>query len=268
MTESRGRPSLFWPLRSPGFISGYLEVLKGFCVWLFVKCICCLGALEAAQLQTCPRAYLVPMSWGDCGTYCTLRASGFWEPVTMSHALKDHTTNIVMGKKQDPEDEVRKALIYTLKLLFIYSNNQTALGNILIWSARWTLFKGTTVNIHLVLVPFLSFLVISFQRSLGTTVNIWISKWLNICWGDHLWHYMKMSQWFSRHLCQWINLSLKLPINTSNILWGEVKSYHEVRANINSSPINSILLSSHQRSSVSLDWVEELCVFLKWTWDL
>lgn len=140
-------------------------------------------------------------------------------------------------KTRDPEDEVRKALVYNFKLLFISSNNQPALKNILICSPRWTFFKRTTIHIHLFLFFWLSFPLISFQRTLGTTVNIWISKWLNICWDDNFWYCMKMSQWFIRYLSQWITPSLKIPISTSNILWGEVKSYHALRTNINSSPI-------------------------------
>lgn len=35
------------------------------------------------------------------------------------------------GNKKDPEEEVKKVLVYNLKLLFIYSNNQPALEKLL-----------------------------------------------------------------------------------------------------------------------------------------
>lgn len=105
-TGSGSWVSLFWPLRSPGFVSRHSEVLKGCFVCDFLSSVdglWCAGSSTAARLS---RGCGWPVSWAPCYIYCVLRTFGLRERVSgltfsgsLQHCTGENGTLKVKRKK-------------------------------------------------------------------------------------------------------------------------------------------------------------------------
>ena len=133
-TGSRGWVSLLWPLRSPGFVSRHLEVLKGCLVCDFLSSADVL--LVHWKQHSCKT---VPGLWLTCKLGYLLHLLCPQDIWAEREGLWSHTlciTATLYRGKWDPEDEEKKAQVHHLNLLYIYSNNQSAFKNILICSPK------------------------------------------------------------------------------------------------------------------------------------
>lgn len=109
-TGSGGWVSLLWPLRSPGFVSRHLEVLKGCVVYYFLSSVDVLSVYwkqhsyktVSGLWLTCELGYLVHLL---CPQDIWAKREGLW-----SHTL--WITATLYRGKWDPVDEEKKALAH------------------------------------------------------------------------------------------------------------------------------------------------------------